>query len=62
MQRRFTSYPELKDRHGLPWTRQHVDRLIKKGKFPEKVKLSEHRVGWWSDQIEAWIATKQVAA
>lgn len=62
MSRRFISYPELKERYGLPWTRQHVDRLIKDGKFPPKVNLTEHRVGWWSDMIEEWIASRNPAA
>jgi predicted DNA-binding transcriptional regulator AlpA len=62
MQRRFTSYSELKERYGLPWTRQHVDRLVRDKKFPPKVKLSEHRVGWWSDQIEEWISARQPSA
>ncbi len=62
MQRRFISYPELKDRYGLPWTRQHVDRLVKANKFPQKINLTEHRVGWWSDQVEEWLESRQVAA
>ncbi len=62
MQRRFVSYSELKDRYGLPWTRQHIDRLIKVGKFPAKISLTEHRVGWWSDQIEEWLNSRQTVA
>jgi predicted DNA-binding transcriptional regulator AlpA len=62
MQRRFISYAELKERYGLPWTRQHVDRLVKADKFPPKINLTEHRVGWWSDQIEEWIAARGPAA
>lgn len=56
--RRFVSYPELKARYGLPWSRQHVDRMIKAGKFPGKFQLTEHRVGWWSDHIESWLETR----
>jgi len=62
MQRRFIAYSELKDRFGLPWTRQHVDRLVKAEKFPPKIRLSEHRVGWWSDQIEGWLASRDTKA
>jgi predicted DNA-binding transcriptional regulator AlpA len=57
-QRRFVPFADLKDRYGLTWTRQHVDKMVKAGTFPPKIRLTEHRVGWWSDVIEEWIATK----
>ena len=34
-----------------PYSRQHVDRLEKAGKFPLRVKLGQNRVGWVYDEI-----------
>lgn len=58
---RFVSYRELKSLYGLPWTRQHVDRLIRAKKFPSKIRISERRVGWWSTDIETWVSSKEAA-
>ena len=57
-QQRFITYAELRPTFGIPWTRQHLDRLIAKGDFPQKHAISAHRVGWWSAQIEQWLASK----
>jgi len=40
----------------IPYTRQHVLRLEKAGKFPRRIQLGPRRVGWLYTEIEAWIA------
>ena len=30
----FVLYPELRTRHGIPWTRVGLNRIIKRGDFP----------------------------
>jgi len=56
--RRILRFPELKNTYGIDWTRQHVDRLIAANKFPSKHRFSENTVGWFSDEIEAWMAER----
>lgn len=36
----------------IPYCRQHIHRLEKQGKFPKRVQLGIHRVGWWLHEIE----------
>lgn len=33
----------------------HIDRLERAGKFPKRVQLGQHRVGWVEDEIDAWL-------
>jgi len=39
----------------VPYARQSIGRLEAAGKFPRRVRLSEHRVGWVYDEVVAWI-------
>jgi prophage regulatory protein len=34
---------------------QHRDRLERAGKFPKRVRLGEHRVGWVESEVLAWL-------
>ena len=36
-----------------PYSRQHIGRLEKAGKFPQRVRLGQNRVGWVRDEITA---------
>ncbi len=42
----------------VPYTRQHIGRLERAGKFPRRVQLGENRVAWLESEIEAWIAER----
>lgn len=42
----------------IPFTRQHVLRLEKLGKFPRRIQLGENRVGWLISEIDAWISAR----
>lgn len=39
----------------IPYTRQHVLKLEKAGRFPRRVPVGENRVGWLLSEVEAWI-------
>ncbi len=56
----FLSYEDLKKR-GVPWTRQHLLRLEKLGKFPRRVRLGDSTVGWLDDEIDEWSSDKEAA-
>jgi prophage regulatory protein len=54
------TYPELRS-HGIPYSEEHVRRLMKSGQFPKAIKLGPHvnaRKAWVADEIDAWIAAK----
>jgi prophage regulatory protein len=53
--RRLLTFKDLKAR-GHRYSRMHTDRLEKAGKFPLRVRLSTHAVGWWEDEYDAHLA------
>jgi prophage regulatory protein len=36
-------------------------RLVKKGNFPQPIKISAQSVGWFADEVAAWQADKAAA-
>ena len=42
----------------IPYTRQHILRLEKEGKFPRRVTVGRRRVGWVASEVEDWINTR----
>jgi prophage regulatory protein len=53
--RRLLSFPELKTRKGIQYSRQHIHRLVKAKKFPKPLKLSGSPTGgntWLEDEID----------
>jgi prophage regulatory protein len=52
MSNRLLTFDELKPQKGIPYTRQHLARLEKDGKFPTRVQIGANRVGWWEAEIE----------
>jgi hypothetical protein len=50
---------DLKARKGIPYSRQHIDRLIKEGKFPPpdgKTADSPNAPNWWWETtIDAYL-------
>jgi prophage regulatory protein len=53
--RRLLSPDELKDLKGIRFSRQHLHRLIKAGRFPKPVKLGESTNGWVESEIDQYI-------
>jgi predicted DNA-binding transcriptional regulator AlpA len=46
---------------GIPYSRTHIWRLMKDGKFPECFKLGEFRNSppvWFRDEVVRWIEAK----
>jgi prophage regulatory protein len=54
---KLLSFSELRQ-HGVLLGRRQVDRLEAEGKFPKRVRISDHRVGWVVEEIEAHVAAK----
>ena len=54
--RRILRSPEVEDR--TQRSRVQCWRDIKAGKFPAPVQLGPNSVGWFEDEIEAWLAAR----
>ena len=50
---------EVGERTGLSRTTRR--RLIKAGRFPQPVKLTDHAVGWRESAIADWLASREAA-
>ena len=44
--------------HGVLIGRRQLDRLEAAGKFPRRVHISERRVGWVAEEIDAYMSAK----
>jgi prophage regulatory protein len=44
---------------GIPFTRQHVARLIKEGRFPAPIKLGVGTNRWIASEIDEWIGQRK---
>lgn len=58
---RYVRFPDLKARYGIPYSRVHLDRLEKQGKFPARRKLGPNCVAWLEAEIEAWCGDRPAA-
>jgi prophage regulatory protein len=54
----FLRFSDLKVQKGLPWSRMHIDRLEKAGKFPRRVRLSSKTVAWSEDEVDSFMQEK----
>lgn len=57
----FVTWHELKHAYNIPWTRQHVMRLVRQGRFPKPVRLGNGmygRIAWRKRDLEEWINTR----
>ena len=52
---RILSFPELREKKGIVWSRVHVDRMIEAGKFPRKVRIGEATVGWIEEEVDQYL-------
>lgn len=48
---------DLRER-GIYWTRQHIYRLIKEGKFPKPFKLGTKTNAWLEDDINEFLKAR----
>ncbi|PTE16159.1 helix-turn-helix transcriptional regulator [Pseudogemmobacter blasticus] len=60
MSRKIARLTRLEEMTGLKKTKLYD--LMNSGDFPRKVKLTGKAVGWFEDEVEAWLASRQVAA
>lgn len=54
---KLLAFDDLKGK-GIPFTRQHLNRLIRQGRFPAPVKLGVGTNRWLEDEIDQWFVAK----
>jgi prophage regulatory protein len=55
---KLLSIAELSPAKGVPYSRSHLWRLIRAGKFPKPIRLGENRVAFPEAEIDKWIESK----
>ena len=58
---RLLSYDELRSQMGIPYSKVHLWRLEREGKFPRRVRLGESRHGWLESEIDDWVLERMAA-
>jgi prophage regulatory protein len=43
---------------GIPLSAKQLARLERVGQFPQRVRVSEHRIAWLQSEIDRWIAER----
>ena len=46
----------------VPYSRVHIYRLVKRGEFPDRVRVGANRVGWLETAVAEWIRAKVKAS
>lgn len=54
---KFVRYEDLAQ-YGITWSRVHLDRLQKAGKFPRKIKIGANTAAYLEQEIESWIKSR----
>jgi len=57
---RFLRFPDLAA-FGITFSRMHIDRLEKAGRFPRRVHLGGNTVAWLESEVGAWQQSKIAA-
>jgi prophage regulatory protein len=58
---RILSYEDLRDVKGVPFSKTHLWRLEREGRFPKRVPIGAARHGWIDQEIDAWIEQRAAA-
>jgi prophage regulatory protein len=51
-------YPQLATDFSIPYTRVHLARLERAGRFPIRIRLSENVIAWKRDEVESWLQAR----
>lgn len=57
---RVLSFTELRERKGIVWSRPHVGRMVRAGKFPRPLKIGEATTAWVEQEIDDWLTERVV--
>ncbi len=52
---KLINFADLKSSKGIAYSRDHLRRMVKEGRFPAPVPLSEARIAWRESDIDDWV-------
>jgi prophage regulatory protein len=55
---RFVRYAQLWQVKGISFSRVHINRLEKAGRFPRRVRLGPNTIAWREDELDDWSAAR----
>ena len=55
---KLVTFPELRLRKGIPWTRQHVSREERAGRFPKRVRIGHNSIAWVEEEVDDWVEAR----
>lgn len=55
---RMIDFKQLKPQKGIGYSRDHLRRMVKAGKFPMPIPLSESRIAWVEAEIDDWLTSR----
>jgi prophage regulatory protein len=55
---KILSYADLRSERGIQFSKVHLWRLERAGKFPKRVPLGAARHGWLETEIDEWILAR----
>jgi prophage regulatory protein len=58
---RILSFDELRPAKGIPYSKVHIWRLEREGKFPKRVPLGASRHGWVDTEIDDWLVERMAS-
>jgi prophage regulatory protein len=53
-------YRELGPKKDIPYSREHIRRLVKDGRFPKPLKIG-YGIAWLEDELDRWLAEREAA-
>ncbi len=58
---RLLRFRDLKALKGIPWSRVHITRLEKLGRFPRRIQVGLNTVAWDEAEVDAMLAARAAA-
>lgn len=55
---KLIDFKQLKPEKGLSYSRDHLRRKCKAGEFPKPISVSDRRIAWIEDEVDAWLADR----
>ncbi len=52
---RVLRFPDLRKSKGISFSRMHIDRLEKAGKFPRRLRIGSNSVAWVECEVDEWL-------
>ncbi len=58
---RLLNFRDLRPEKRIYYSRDHVRRMVREGRFPRPIALSPHRIAWKESDIDDWLKSRPPA-